>query len=296
MNRHHCDLAYNGRIFELDNIYSAHCYENATIIAHSNTREAVFPTRMTLAVMKSKLKGATQGHSLLKRKSEALTKRFREITRRIDDAKTKMGRVMQTAAFSLAEVSYATGDNIAYQVQESVKTARFRVQAHQENVSGVLLPQFEAYYDDKSNDFNLTGLGRGGQQVQKAKHVYAQAVETLVELASLQTAFVILDEVIKVTNRRVNAIEHVIIPRTENTISYINSELDELDREEFYRLKKVQNKKQRDAAALDAEKLAKKALEAEQSAKDGVAPESEIANALEEDAAPGAAEDDDVVF
>lgn len=182
------------------------------------SREAVFPTRMTLTTMKIKLKGATQGHSLLKRKSEALTKRFRDITHRIDDAKRKMGKVMQTAAFSLAEVSYATGDNIAYQVQESVKSARIRVRAHQENVSGVHLPQFEAFYDDKSNDFQMTGLGRGGQQVQKAKHVYAKAVETLIELASLQTAFVLLDEVIKVTNRRVNAIEHVIIPRTENTI------------------------------------------------------------------------------
>jgi len=76
----------------------------------------------------------------------------------------------------------------------------------------------------------------------------------LVELASLQTAFVILDEVIKVVNRRVNAIEHVIIPRTENTIKYINSELDELDREEFYRLKKVSGKKQRDAAAGEKER------------------------------------------
>ena len=61
----------------------------------------------------------------------------------------------------------------------------------------------------------------------------------------------ILDEVIKVVNRRVNAIEHVIIPRTENTIGYINSELDEMDREEFYRLKKVKNNKQRDAAEAE---------------------------------------------
>jgi V-type H+-transporting ATPase subunit D len=81
----------------------------------------------------------------------------------------------------------------------------------------------------------LTGLGRGGQQVLRSKEVYAKAVETLVELASLQTAFMILDEVIRATNRRVNAIEHVVIPRLDNTIKYIVSELDEMDREEFFR-------------------------------------------------------------
>jgi hypothetical protein len=99
----------------------------------AGNREAVFPTRMNLTLMKTKLKGANTGHSLLKRKSEALTKRFREITRRIDTAKRKMGRVMQIASFSLAEVTYAAGD-LGYLVQESVKSARFRVRARQENV------------------------------------------------------------------------------------------------------------------------------------------------------------------
>jgi V-type H+-transporting ATPase subunit D len=161
-----------------------------------------------------------------------------------------MGRVMQLASFSMAEVAYATGD-IAYLVQEQAKLATFRVKAKQENVSGVVLPGFEVervpgsgniyslFSEDKKLsyrlDFNLTGLGRGGQQIMKAKEVYAKAIETLVELASLQTAFMILDEVIRATNRRVNAIEHIIMPRLDNTIKYIISELDEMDREEFFR-------------------------------------------------------------
>jgi len=51
--------------------------------------------------------------------------------------------------------------------------------------SGVYLPTFESVVEG-SSDFGLTGLGRGGQQVQRAIEVYSKAVETLVELASLQ--------------------------------------------------------------------------------------------------------------
>jgi V-type H+-transporting ATPase subunit D len=53
-----------------------------------------------------------------------------------------MGRVMQLASFSMAEVTYTTGD-ISYIVQEQAKLATFRVKAKQENVSGVLLPGFD---------------------------------------------------------------------------------------------------------------------------------------------------------
>ncbi|RMZ88867.1 hypothetical protein DV736_g3902, partial [Chaetothyriales sp. CBS 134916] len=291
-------------------------------------REPVFPTRQALGQMNTKLKAAQTGHSLLKRKSEALTKRFREILKRIDEAKRKMGRVMQIAAFSLAEVSYAVGGDVGFQVQESVKQAKFRIRPRQENVSGVFLPQFEAFQNEEISDFGLTGLGKGGQQVQRCRETYTRAVETLVELASLQTAFVILDEVIKVVNRRVNAIEHVIIPRTENTIKCasmfacfsafqpgslsmvanecstadINSELDELDREEFYRLKKVSGKKQRDQAAADAEIKARRDKEKLKQNGEGPNPDAktETTSGDKATAEPvdvlGEREDEDVIF
>ena len=124
----------------------------------NNARLNIFPTRMALTNMKLKLKGAQTGHSLLKRKSEALTKRFRGITVKIDELKRKMGQVMQLASFSLAEVQYITGD-ISYQIQESSKSAQLRVRAKQENVSGVMLPAFEMYNEGGNGKHNSHLLG-----------------------------------------------------------------------------------------------------------------------------------------
>jgi hypothetical protein len=66
-----------------------------------------------------------------------------------------------------------------------------------------------------------TGLGKGGQQIQSCRKAYVSAIQLLVQLANLQTAFLTLDVALKVTNRRVNALENVVKPKIENTISYI---------------------------------------------------------------------------
>jgi V-type H+-transporting ATPase subunit D len=75
-------------------------------------------------------------------------------------------------------------------------------------------------------------------------------LKVLITIASLQTQFVTLDLALKVTNRRVNALEFVQIPKILSIISWIDRELDEESREDFFRLKKVtDNKKELKLAA-----------------------------------------------
>merc|ERR1711934_1275962 len=126
-----------------------------------------------------------------------------------------------------------------------------RIQQKVENVVGVQLPIFGLIKEGGEGE--LVGLSRGGQRISKCRETFVIALELLIRLASLQTSFVKLDEAIKITNRRVNALEHVVIPRIENTIAYIISELDELEREEFFRLKKVQAKKKEKMEQQEAE-------------------------------------------
>uniref|UniRef100_G3MMG7 V-type proton ATPase subunit D n=2 Tax=Amblyomma TaxID=6942 RepID=G3MMG7_AMBMU len=204
-------------------------------------RIPIFPSRMAMTLMRLRLKGAQKGHSLLKKKADALQMRFRAILKKIVETKSLMGDLMKEAAFSLAEAKFTSGD-FNQVVLQNVTRAQVKVRSRKDNVAGVTLPIFECYQEGTDTN-ELAGLARGGQKLGKLKKNYFEAVKLLVELASLQTSFITLDSVIKTTNRRVNAIEYVIIPRIDRTLQYITSELDEREREEFFRLKKIQEKK-----------------------------------------------------
>lgn len=208
------------------------------------------PTVTVLAIMKARLQGATKGHALLKKKADALNMRFRQILKKIVHAKEEMGVLLKSSFFSLAQARYGAGE-FRHTVLDNVDQATIRVHTSQDNVAGVKLPRFESVKQGGDPKLGLIGLGTGGKQIQECRNSFLEAVDLLVELASLQTAFLTLDEAIKTTNRRVNALEHVVKPKLENTIAYIKGELDELEREEFFRLKKVQgNKKKHAQAAL----------------------------------------------
>jgi len=226
--------------------------------------------------MKVKLTGAKKGHSLLKKKADALTMRLRALLKNILEAKDEMGAAFRDGNFALAEVKYAAGD-IKPMVIEGVGTAQKRVEIRVDNIAGVKVPVFKSI-DTGAKPQDHTGLSKGGQQIARARTTFAKAVDVLVQLATLQTSFTILDEAIKVTSRRVNALDTVVVPRIANTVEYIKSELDELEREEFFRLKRSQDKKKKN--------IAERALEKKK----------EEAAAAAEAATLGASKDPDVVF
>ena len=201
---------------------------------------------MNLQLFKQKKVGAKKGYDLLKKKSDALKKAFREIMAKILEAKKRMGKDYSESLLALAEANFAAGD-FSKAVFDSVSTrTSVRLNVTSDNVAGVHLPQFSLRGDagvSDSDDRSMLGLTGGGQAIAKCRDRFQKFLKNLIEIATLQTKFVTLDEVIQVTNRRVNALEFVVIPRIEFTISYIEKELDEESREDFFRLKRVTDNK-----------------------------------------------------
>ncbi len=83
------------------------------------------------------------------------------------------------------------------------------------------------------------------------KHFY-EFLKKIVEIATLQTSYLTIDECLKITNRRVNALEYIVIPRIEYVIKYIITELDERSKEEKFKIKKILANKRKHKENEDA--------------------------------------------
>ena len=138
-----------------------------------------------------------------------------------------------SAFFSLTQAEYAAG-NFKNKVAEGPMTARIRVGAGVDNIAGVKIPVFTLYETGAAADNQSLGLVGGGKKIHNVRDKFTNFTEMLIKLASLQTSFMTLDEALKVTNRRVNALENVTIPKIQAVLDYISKELDELEREGEY--------------------------------------------------------------
>lgn len=201
--------------------------------------------RMTLQTFKARLGGASKGFKLLQKKRDALKAKFHTLLQAIVETKLQVGEGLKDGAFALAKAHYASsGDDIASTVVERAKVPSITTKLYPDNVAGVSIPVFKLMHDpSKEASIQTLGVACGGAVINATRETYTKAVFSLVKLASLQTTFHTLDEEIKMTSRRVNALEFVLIPRIEDVIRYITQEMDEQSREEFFRVKKVVEKK-----------------------------------------------------
>lgn len=126
-----------------------------------------------------------------------------------------VGRQSITYTFSAAI------GNFRNKVLENNMSAAVRVVSKTDNVAGVKLPVFNHYETGVEANDNL-GLAAGGRKIAACRDRFGEYLKALIKIASLQTSFIAMDEALKITNRRVNALENVTLPKISKTIDYIN--------------------------------------------------------------------------
>lgn len=200
--------------------------------------EGVNPTRMELLKLKDREKLAVKGHGLLKEKRNALIMEFFNILERVKGSRDEVEKKMAEAFEDLTTAQIVMGDlavkKAAVSVKESVK-----VDIDSRSVMGVVVPILEA----ETSQRNMVQRGYGfvdtSAKLDEAARKFEESITLILELAEIEKTIVLLAEEIESTKRRVNALEHIIIPRVENTVKYIEMRLEEMERENFVRLKMI---------------------------------------------------------
>ncbi|BAM40214.1 vacuolar ATP synthase subunit D [Theileria orientalis strain Shintoku] len=211
----------------------------------------LIPSRMNLQILKQRKQSANLGYSLLKRKSDALTSKFHRLLRATIQGKEKLVEGLREASYSLANAVWSAEDFKSL-VIESVGRPSATLKLRGENIAGVLLPVFTLHTDPTADVLANLSLSSGGNAIQSVKTAHLAALELMVELASLQISFIILNEEIRMTNRRINALDNVLIPRIDLNLQHILRELDEMEREEFYRLKMIKKIKEKESNTIES--------------------------------------------
>lgn len=226
--------------------------------------QRVIANRSQLQLWKGKLQGATNGHSLLKRKLEGLKKVFNAVMEKLISSKKKIGGFMNEAVFLLTEAQWGAGD-FGKNLADTIKRSSTQVQLTLRHEGGVYLPEFQPKTEQIDDPARQLGIAGGGTSIQKTKEKFGKLLTIMIQIAGYQASYHTLDDIIRITSRRVNALENVVIPKFQNYIDYIIRELDEMEREDFFMLKKVQEnkKKQIEKSRLQREEEANEKPEEE---------------------------------
>lgn len=201
----------------------------------------VNPTRMELTRLKKKLATARRGHKLLKDKRDELMRRFLELVRENKELREKVEKGLADANqnFVLAK---------AVMREETLNTALLAplqsvsVEVGSKNVMSVDIPVFDykSRTPDKSDIYSY-GFAFTSNDLDFAVKSLEDIFPDMLRLAEIEKSCQLMAAEIEKTRRRVNALEHVMIPETESSIKYITMKLEENERSTQVRLMKVKD-------------------------------------------------------
>ena len=202
--------------------------------------DGINPTRMELLSLKNRTKLAVKGHGLLKEKRDALIKEFFDILDRVKGVREAAERSLKEANEALLEAQIAMGDLAVRKASLSVKES-IDVDIKSRSVMGVSVPVTNVKMEERSIIDSGSSFSDTTIQLDEAAKKFEESIKFLIELGEVEKTIFLLAEEIEATKRRVNALEHIMIPRFENTEKYIDMRLQEMERENFVRLKMIRS-------------------------------------------------------
>ena len=201
----------------------------------------VNPTRMELSRLKKKLESARRGHKLLKDKRDELMRRFMELIRENRELRTEVESAVREANRYMAVAG-------SVMQREMLETAlllpkqEVELEVEEKNVMSVYIPVFDAKYRT-SDDSDIYSYGTAFTSIDLdgAVNALSTVLPKMIRLAEVEKGCQLMADEIEKTRRRVNALEHIMIPDYEETIKFIQMKLSENERSTTTSLMKVKD-------------------------------------------------------
>ena len=201
----------------------------------------VSPTRMELTRLKGKLRTAQRGHKLLKDKRDELMKQFLDTVREVRTLRSEVEADLMAVHGSFTVASALMS---AQSIQQALMYPKQSVELTMttQNIMSVNVPVYHFETKTKSDaDIYPYGFADTSGELDDAVDALGKVFRKMLKLAQIEKAAQLMAEEIEKTRRRVNALEYVMIPNTQESIRYITMKLDENDRATTTRLMKVKD-------------------------------------------------------
>jgi V/A-type H+-transporting ATPase subunit D len=200
--------------------------------------EQVKPTRMELMKKKAQIKLAEQGRDLLREKMDALIQEFFKILTTVSNSREELEQVSRSADLALL-IAQAVDDPVTLKSASFATRKSITVDISGKNIMGVPVPVIEKKRVSKSMLERGYGIIAMSGRIDETAERFEAELDLLIELAETETAMRRLGAEIQMNRRRVNALEQILIPELKNQAKYIKNAIEEREREDLFRLKKV---------------------------------------------------------